>query len=53
MTRDKDNSAPETISLDKSGLRETRKVIIIRHLINSSVKHKKLLIQILSILKKH
>lgn len=36
MTRDKDNSAPETISLDKSGLRETRKVIIIRHLINSS-----------------
>lgn len=35
VSRDKDNSATETVSLDKSGLRGTRKVIS-RHLINSS-----------------
>ena len=35
MSRDKGNSASETVSLDISGLRGTRKFIL-RHLINSS-----------------
>ena len=35
MSKDKDNNASETVSLDISGLRGTRKVIL-RHLTNSS-----------------
>ena len=35
VSKDKDNSASETVSLDKSGLRGARKVTS-RHLINSS-----------------
>ena len=35
MARDKDNSASEAVSLDISGLRGTRKVVL-RHLINNS-----------------
>ena len=42
MSRDKDNSTSETVYLDISGLRGTRKVML-RHLINSSLEAQKII----------